>query len=232
MINRKSLVVMTPSHQGDVVTGYASGLFQCTDLIGALAFVNGMSEPNLARNLIAHAFLQLPEEIEWLVCIDADMEFSRQDFIYLCENIAVDNQPGTLGVLGVGKSLEAHNHAIVCAEYARRPIKHNSERRLGPAKFGLGFTRIHRDVFVSLQTVVNSEGDSLVPTFMREGQLLHDYFPTGAQPDGHWLSEDHGFFRLVQLAGIVPRIETRTRLVHWGKHGAVYETGEVRSPML
>lgn len=219
MIDPKTVVVMTPTHNGDVCCGYTSGLMQCGDIVGGLAFVVGMSEINLARNLVVNAFLKLPEQYEWLVCIDADMEFSRQDMLYLLENENFDG--------------DIVSHGIVCAEYARRPIKDiESNKRFGPAKLALGFSRIHRSVFAELQRVENDAGEQMVSTFFREGEILHDYFPTGAKNDGHWLSEDHGFFLLCKLAGIAPRIETRTRLIHWGRIGAGYESGAVTLPNL
>jgi len=225
MIDRQSLVVMTPSHHGEVCTGYVSGLLQCSDLIGGTAFIVGMSEINLARNLMVNAFLNLPEQFEWLVMIDADLEFSRQDFLYLCEEFPL------MDYTAVGEGVTA-THAIVSAEYARRPIDARAPTPRGPAKLAVGFARIHRQVFAALREVKNSEGHELVQTFFRQGQVLHDYFPTGAQGDGHWLSEDHGFFRLCQLAGIIPRIECRAQLIHWGRHGARYESGVVASPAL
>lgn len=60
-----------------------------------------------------------------------------------------------------------------------------------------------------------------------KGRLLHDYYPSGPLlamivPTAEWKGEDHGFFTLCYLAGIIPRIETRTRLVHIGRKAYRY----------
>lgn len=60
-----------------------------------------------------------------------------------------------------------------------------------------------------------------------KGRIVTDYFPTGPMlsqfvPTAQWKGEDHGFFTLAHMAGIIPRIETRTRLVHIGRKGYVY----------
>lgn len=60
-----------------------------------------------------------------------------------------------------------------------------------------------------------------------KGRLYYDYFPSGPLisqfvPTAEWKGEDHGFFTLCLLAGIIPRIETRTRLMHIGRKGYPY----------
>lgn len=60
-----------------------------------------------------------------------------------------------------------------------------------------------------------------------KGRMYYDYFPSGPilsqfVPTAEWKGEDHGFFTLTMLAGIVPRIETRTRLIHMGRKGYPY----------
>lgn len=61
-----------------------------------------------------------------------------------------------------------------------------------------------------------------------EGRVFHDYYPSGPImdlhiPNGKWMGEDHGFWTLCHLAGLVPRIETRTRLLHMGRKAYPYE---------
>jgi len=60
-----------------------------------------------------------------------------------------------------------------------------------------------------------------------KGRMVYDYFPSGPLlsqfvPSAEWKGEDHGFFTLCMLAGIIPRIETRTRLIHMGRKGYPY----------
>jgi hypothetical protein len=59
------------------------------------------------------------------------------------------------------------------------------------------------------------------------GRMFYDYFPSGPLvsqlvPQGEWKGEDHGFWTLCMLAGLVPRIETRTRLLHIGRKAYPY----------
>lgn len=60
-----------------------------------------------------------------------------------------------------------------------------------------------------------------------KGRLYTDFFPSGPilsqfVPTAEWKGEDHGFFTLCMLAGIIPRVETRTRLIHLGRKGYPY----------
>jgi hypothetical protein len=59
------------------------------------------------------------------------------------------------------------------------------------------------------------------------GRVFYDYYPSGPLisqhvPCGDWKGEDHGFWTLCMLAGLIPRIETRTRLIHIGRKGYPY----------
>ncbi len=199
MIDPKTVCVITPTRDGQVCADYTGGLASCAGLYGGVSFVVGMSVIALARSLVVNAFMR--QSFEHLVMIDSDIGFSRKDFEYLMEEHLIEGTEET--------------HAVVVAEYAKRSTGDN--RAKGVAQFGLGFTRIHRSVFDALQEVRTSEGDLMVNPFMWEGGLVYDYFPCGASPSNHWMSEDHGFFMLCQLAGIVPRVESRCDLLHWGR---------------
>lgn len=64
-----------------------------------------------------------------------------------------------------------------------------------------------------------------------QGKIITDYFPTGPMlstfvPTAQWKGEDHGFFTLCHMAGIIARIETRTRLTHIGRKGYQYQGPE------
>lgn len=63
------------------------------------------------------------------------------------------------------------------------------------------------------------------------GRTFWDYYPSGPVinefvPTTQWMGEDHGFFTLCMLAGIVVRIERRTRLTHLGRKGYPYLSPE------
>lgn len=60
------------------------------------------------------------------------------------------------------------------------------------------------------------------------GRTFWDYYPSGPLitqhvPAGDWKGEDHGFWTLCHLAGLIPRIERRTRVLHIGRKGYPYE---------
>jgi hypothetical protein len=60
------------------------------------------------------------------------------------------------------------------------------------------------------------------------GRVFYDYYPSGplintTVPGGsEWKGEDHGFWTLCHLAGLIPRIERRTRLLHIGRKAYPY----------
>lgn len=65
-----------------------------------------------------------------------------------------------------------------------------------------------------------------------QGRVFYDFFPSGPLisqfvPTAEWKGEDHGFFTLCMLAGIIPRRETRTRLIHMGRKGYPYHGPDV-----
>jgi hypothetical protein len=60
-----------------------------------------------------------------------------------------------------------------------------------------------------------------------QGRTFWDYYPSGPLvnmlvPTGDWKGEDHGFWTLCMLAGLIPRIETRTRVLHIGRKAYPY----------
>jgi hypothetical protein len=60
-----------------------------------------------------------------------------------------------------------------------------------------------------------------------QGRTFFDYYPSGPLinllvPIGEWKGEDHGFWTLCMLAGLIPRIETRTRVLHIGRKAYPY----------
>jgi len=60
-----------------------------------------------------------------------------------------------------------------------------------------------------------------------QGRTFFDYYPSGPLinllvPIGEWKGEDHGFWTLCMLAGLIPRIETRTRVLHIGRKAYAY----------
>jgi hypothetical protein len=174
--------------------------------IGAQYDHVGESSVSSARDYVAHYFLTRTD-LDWLVWIDSDISFSRQDWAYLMED-----QAGELAV---------------CAEY----LKKTQDLSLQVANFGLGFARIHRSVFEKLQFLTRDDGE---PRLLRyRGRIdikgeqcieeMTEYHPIGVHPDGSRRHEDHGFWLMVRLAGVPLRIETRTRLGHTGPYTWWYD---------
>lgn len=159
----------------------------------------GDSSVSAARDHIVHQYLtrtQLP----WFVWIDDDITFSMQDWAYLME--------------------EQDDELAVCAEYLTK----TQDLRLQVANFGLGFARIHRSVFEQLDLLAREDGEPRLLRYRARLAAPHEnvieefteYHPIGIHPDGSRRNEDHGFWLMVQLAGIKIRIEKRTKLGHTG----------------
>lgn len=186
--DRTKVFVHIPSHNGQIWCGCAGGLAQlaAAGRFGGMAFHVQGSAINSVRNQIANNFKLT--KFEELVCIDADIEFTVQDFDYLMEG----------------------DELIATAEYVRKQDVYM------PVTFGMGFVRINRAVFEALDNLTTEDGAPMVHHYREDGYERRDYFRTGASSDGRWMAEDFGFWTLVHLAGITPKVEKRTRLKHWG----------------
>lgn len=219
MIDPLKVLICIPAYDGKVELGLAGGLAACASahLFGNMVFAAGVSHVGLVRNLLTHQFLQ--GDMEWLVFIDSDIEFTATDFRILMDYPRESRGPVQHGDYFVpeGTTLNADGHAlVVTAEYSKK------QDDLEPAQFGLGFTRIHRSVFERLQNLKDGDGAALVSQFVNKGVLSDDYFISGAIEAGHWRGEDTGFFLLCKMADIRPRIETRTQLRHIGRKAYPY----------
>ncbi len=214
MIDPLKVLVATPTIDGRVECGHEGALIACASahLFGSVVFLAGVSHITLARNLMVHGFLR--SVYDWLVFIDSDISFSAADF-----RLLMDYPSGAaIGAIDVketnpeGTTLNAAGQAlIVTAEYSRKVDS------LDPARFGLGFTRIHREVFQRLIAAADGEGAPRIGQFVNKGEIVHDFFPSGPGFEGVWFGEDTGFFHLCRLCGITPRIEQRTNLLHIGR---------------
>lgn len=189
-----------PEHQGSMVA------MLMDHSIGAVC--DRIGEPIAsARDYIVHYFLTRTA-CDWLVWIDADISFSRQDWDFLMEN-----QAGELAV---------------CAEY----LKKTRDLSLQVANFGLGFARVHRNVYMQLDALTRDDGEPRLPRYRswvdipdapQAREEFVEYHPIGIHPDGSHRNEDHGFWLMVRLAGIAIRKETRTHLGHTGPYTRVYD---------
>lgn len=289
MIDPRTVMVAIPCYDGKVMSETAGGLQSCVGLFAAVSMPTECSHVGLARNLIAGQFMN--SDFEWLVCIDSDIVFTRRDLEILLQSCDPDGEyreeddpgappsvatrtprPTRVGIAQCADRAHLDSKTIaaadvlVCAEY---PFKDDA---LQPVKLGMGFVRIHRSVFRTLEALKH-DGGSMIEVrrdlFERlkkdreqwrelndfdyhrsdvealidsaddkagqprlwqtswKGRMYYDYFPSGPilsqfVPTAEWKGEDHGFFTLCMLAGIIPRIETRTRLIHMGRKGYPY----------
>lgn len=222
MIDPKTVLVTIPSYDGKTVTGLTGALAACAaeHLFGNMLFLNGCAGPQLARNLLAHGFLR--SQYEWMVGIDADIAFTAADFKILMDYPMSPLSMNAPTIPPLNKAMDdeatrdaAGNILLSVAEYSRKVDA------LDPCRFGLGFVKIHRSVFTALDALNFEDGSPRVQQFLWKGALVSDYFIGGAMA-GQWKGEDTGFFELVRLAGITPRIEQRCRLIHVGSKEYAY----------
>jgi hypothetical protein len=161
----------------------------------------------------------LASQFDQLVFIDADIGFSAQDFKLLMNYPMVKGEtvlPPDHLEFEAAATLDRNGEALIsCAEYSRKTEAHEAVR------LGLGFCKISREVFVAIDNLKNDDGSPAIDQYMSNGSLISDYFISGSR-QGRWLGEDQGFFILCHMAGIVPRIEQRTNLMHVGRKVYAY----------
>lgn len=189
MIPREKVAVAIPAYDSRIELACVTGLMQCAPFYDRPIFWAGTSAINLARNEIAHIFVEKMPQYDWLVWIDSDTGFSVDDWNLLFEG----------------------PEDIVCAEYSRKLLG------MPAVQFGLGFTRVHRSVFEKIKDLMHEDGRERVNRFYHRGQMMVDYFPTGAIESGRWIGEDQGFFMWAALTDSSIRMETRTQLKHIGR---------------
>lgn len=291
MIDPRTVCVAIPCYSGRNICELTGSIWTWQGLFAALSMPAECSHPSLVRNIIAGQFLA--SNFEWLVCIDDDIYPTRHDLelllqptdpqaVYFEDPDAVCGashstaQPTRIAVALV----EDGQRDLNCKKAGAADVLVNGEYcykddELKPVKFGLGFTRIHRSVFRTLEALTHepnpsyqslkscaerlherveglkSSGQSQLAELIEadaqtieqhlpdpgggprlyqtqhKGRLYTDFFPSGPLlsqfvPTAEWKGEDHGFFTLCMIAGIVPRIETRTRLMHMGRKGYQY----------
>lgn len=221
MIDPQSVLIAIPAFDGrwESVTGAALFEVARAGMAHHLAKLDGNSNIALARNMIAHSFLKSP--LEWLVFWDADIGATVDDYAILMEWAKnapppLDEELHDAATLYVPPPSagpeEIFNRPalLVSCEYARKVDN------APPARMGLGFARIHRSVFEALDSLTLESGEARIDSFMFQGQHVADYFLCGCV-EHRYMTEDTGFFSLCRMAGIHPRIEQRTKLVHVGK---------------
>lgn len=187
-IPREKILVAMPVYNSMIDAGCVNGLLACAPYYERPLIFAGMSSIALARNEIAHIFVEKLTQYEWIMWIDSDTRFTPDDWNLLWEG----------------------DELIVCAEYARKVIG------MPPVQFGMGFTRVHRSVYEKIKLLTMDNGEERVHRFYHKGEMMVDYHPNGATAEGRWIGEDQGFFMWAAATDVKPRLETRTRLGHVG----------------
>jgi hypothetical protein len=184
---RERVLVAMPTYDWRIDCECVGGLLQCWPFYDRPLFYKGLSDIALARNEIAHTFLN-KTDYDFLVMIDSDTTFNLADWLYLMEG----------------------DEEIVCAEYARKILGEPNVRG------GLGFTRAHRNVFKKITALRHEDGQDRAARFYHKGEMYVNFFPNGISSEGSVVREDQGFFMMAALAECSIRIETRTTLGHVG----------------
>lgn len=186
--NRERVMVLIPCKDRVIDLGCIRGLSQCLDLFSYQYVFGGSADIALTRNLGTHHFVEDKPQFDWLMMLDSDIEFDRDDWLKLWEG----------------------DEDIVTAEYSKKMIGQP------PARLGLGFTRAHRTVFEKIRDHTYSDGTELAPKFYLEGRCISAYFTTGPTMQSRWMGEDHSFFMRASVIDATYRVETRTHLRHIG----------------
>jgi len=157
-----------------------------------------------ARNGMAHAFLN-ETEYDNMVFIDADIDFSIDDFVRL-DNLVLDGAGVGVGVYRM-KTPDSKYAAWVNGELVT-DLNWGKPQDVDYA--GTGFMMIPR------QTFENLKGST--ETYRNEDENMHGFFMTPVT-DGVLESEDYFFCRKVREAGMRVIMDPAIRLTHWGSFG-------------
>jgi hypothetical protein len=194
LCNPNNTLVAIPSIDSRMEMEQVVGLLTCLDYFALPPyFYGGNSDIALTRNTMMNRFMQSP--FEWMMLIDSDICFSREDWEFLWEG----------------------DEDIVTASYSKKVIGQP------PVNFGLGFTRVHRSVFQKLNDLQSEDGSSeLIPRFYHNGQVMVAYCTSAPSADARWVGEDRQFFLNASMVTAKFRNEQRTKLKHIGRFAYHY----------
>ena len=180
MLDPRTIMLAMPCYDCKMMAETAGMLAQCGRMFSAIHLPSECSHVSLVRNIIAGNFLQ--SNFEWLVCVDSDISFRKEDLEYLLEPCdtaqhyigpeegLITDEHLRLGALPrptrttVAQLLDlaipdsrtvAAADVLVCAEYSYK------DDELAPVRFGMGFTRIHRSVFETLANMKHDGGPTV-----------------------------------------------------------------------
>jgi hypothetical protein len=192
--NPNNTLLAIPSLDSRMEMEQVLGILHCADLFAFPPyFFGGNSDIALTRNTMMNRFLQT--SYEWMMLVDSDIAFTRQDWELLWEG----------------------DEDIVTASYSKKKIG------AAPINFGLGFTRVHRSVFQKMNDLQQENGESeLIPRFYHDGQVMVAYCTSAPNAESRWVGEDRCFFLNASMVTQKFRNEQRTRLKHIGRFAYHY----------
>ncbi len=170
----------------------------------------GNSDVQAARITIMNMF-DRRSKADWLMLIDDDIAFQVKDWDLLWEG----------------------SEEVVCAQYRKKIWTSMQDPQRLPyhlVHFGLGFCRIHRDVFERIKKLTTHDGIPWCQQGTYAGDLIWNFSPAGITSAGDYRGEDHGFWQLVHLTNPTIRVETRTTLIHVGPFAYRYVPGHPEDP--
>lgn len=189
-ITRDNILICIASYDSKIDAALAQALLACTEFYSEMPLIQGGNALiQLARNELAHRFMN-GTKCEWLMSIDADIRFRREDWQLLWEG----------------------DEDIVSAEYSYKYL-----HMPAPVQLGLGFTRIHRSVFERIAKLRTDDGQDMARRFYHKGEVMVDYFAQHVSSEGRFRPEDHGFFMWAHCVEASIRMEDRTHLGHVGQ---------------
>lgn len=180
----------------------------------SVAFIDGDSLVNRARNSIVETFLRGP--CTHLVFIDTDIEFKPSDVDTLVDRL----REGHSIVSGLyPKKQDALEWVINAKEGGFTIDPENPLVEIAYA--GTGFLAISRQVFVDMAATSCKDRWFWTDNGQGDRRIQHDFFPVGVYEyeDGkrRFLSEDWYFCELAKAAGHKIMCDTSIRTKHIGK---------------
>jgi hypothetical protein len=201
--------IAIPSYNGLLHWTTVAGIAQTARLCGekkigfAVDVIPGDAFVGKARNLLVHRFLK--SGFRDLVFVDADVGFSAEGIIKLCEA----EPPLVMGL-----------YRMKCPPPTRFPallydpvIRHPSNPDLVKLQYGpAGFMRVRREVFEAMQEKWPDE------YYVNAGEeSLFDYFPCG-RVGNHFTGEDLNFCIRAEQCGFDVWAHQGIELKHTGEH--------------
>lgn len=223
---RQGLMLATPSHDGNVAFGYATGLTELAMILSQnnvhfeMARVIGSSLIPHARNSLVQMFLD--SKCQRLLFVDSDQSWSKEAALALFQSnrrIIAGITPHKRFPINLNfEPLEEDKHyfkdltnksSLEFQEFVNKKADQTGEIEV--AKAGTGFIMIDRSVFELMKPKVEE-----YMAFDNNPSILHrEFFQMGAK-DGKYQGEDWSFNHLAKELNIPVYISARSLVSHSG----------------